>query len=1154
MNISQTSVNIQRKSLLISLITVVSLLIITAGYFYYRYEINSIREEKYNELKAIAKLKIKQILQWRKERIGDAVIISQTYIFKTAVEKYLVDRNNLALKRDVLDQMSILKTQNEYSDVLITGPEGNLFISLNPFIKILDSVTIAQINKALKKKEIIFTDFYYCNLHKQIHLDVIAPVMGEKNNPIAALILQIEPVDYFYPHIQSWPTPSRSAETLIVRRDGDSILFLNQLRHNKASAMTLRFPLTRKDIPAVRAVLGYEGIFEGKDYRGVDVLADVRPVPGTTWFMVAKVDKSEIFSELYYRSFIIILLTIGLLLFLGIGLTWFYINRQKNIFKQLLTTGNALQESQEEFKTILYSIGDAVIITDRNGLINNMNPVAEQLTGWIESDVKGMELEKIFQIVNEETRNKVENSVRKILKEGLVLVLANKTLLISKKSKEIPIAFNGAPIQDAGGKIMGVVLVFRDQTKERAVQNALRENEEKFRNVFENSPVGKSMTSTDGTIKVNKAFCNMLGYTEEELSNMAWQDITYQDDIENDQKNLDSVISGERTTSRWEKRYIHKNGNIVWVDASTSLQRDNESKPLHFITAIIDITERKRAEEKLIQTQKYLLESQRMAQVGSWSFDPFTKKIEWSEEEFRIFGLDPAKGNPSFEENSALIHPDDRPIFESTAQEAITAGESFQIELRVLHTDGTIHHHLTWCEIEKNKEGKTQRLFGTTQDITKRKKVEEEIFKLNRVYIVLSNSNQAIIHVREKQELFDKICQIAINDGKFIMAWIGMINHVTNKLDVVASYGKTENYLDNINIDLSDHVYSNGPTGKTIKTGTLIFSNDIANDDQMIPWRERALMCGYKSSIGLPLILSGNCIGAFSLYSNEVNYFNDAEIDLLNKLAMEISYALEFIENESERRLAEEEIKKLNTELEQRVTERTSQLQVANKELEAFAYSVSHDLRAPLRAIDGFTRVLLEDYSKKLDEEGKRVCSVICDNAKRMGQLIDDLLEFSRLSRTELQISRIDMKTMANSIFFELTTPKMRKSIDFRIGEMESAFADPTMIRQVWINLISNAIKFSSRHKHPVITITQEQENNILIYCINDNGTGFDMKYADKLFGVFQRLHSSDEFEGTGVGLAIVQRIIHRFGGKVWAKGTVDKGASFYFSLPIAST
>jgi signal transduction histidine kinase len=248
------------------------------------------------------------------------------------------------------------------------------------------------------------------------------------------------------------------------------------------------------------------------------------------------------------------------------------------------------------------------------------------------------------------------------------------------------------------------------------------------------------------------------------------------------------------------------------------------------------------------------------------------------------------------------------------------------------------------------------------------------------------------------------------------------------------------------------------------------------------------------------------------------------------------------------------QIQNAHQNLENKVTDRTAQLEAVNKELEAFSYSVSHDLRAPLRAVSGYAQILQEDYGTKLDPEANRIITAIMSNAHMMGQLIDDLIAFSRISRKEVSHQPIDMKQLAETCVQELQENNGRKKYNVQIDPLPACFGDQSMMKQVWLNLISNAVKYSSHEKSPQIEIGYKNDDRGHVYFVKDNGVGFDMQYSHKLFGVFQRLHSPEAFEGTGVGLALAKRIINKHSGDIWAESAPGKGATFYISLPKTMT
>jgi signal transduction histidine kinase len=345
------------------------------------------------------------------------------------------------------------------------------------------------------------------------------------------------------------------------------------------------------------------------------------------------------------------------------------------------------------------------------------------------------------------------------------------------------------------------------------------------------------------------------------------------------------------------------------------------------------------------------------------------------------------------------------------------------------------------------------------------------------------------------------------------MVWMGLCDAASPEVHVVASHGDHAGYLNGIHVYMDERPEGMGPTGTAIREGKPFICNDFLHEPRTLPWREAANLAGWRASAAFPVKAAGEILGALTVYSPEVNFFGDREAALLEETAADISFALDNLDREAKRRQAEEKVRQMNAELEMRIQERTAELEEANKELEAFSYSVSHDLRAPLRAIEGFSAMVVRDHSEHTDVETRRLLDVVRKSALRMSVLIDDLLTFSRTSRGEFQRSPLNMRAVAWSAFEEIAPdPETRAKIDFRLGELPDVEGDSALLRQVWVNLLSNAVKFSARVENPVIDVGGAMEGDFAVYQVKDNGAGFDMAYADKLFGVFQRLHGVTEF------------------------------------------
>jgi PAS domain S-box-containing protein len=497
---------------------------------------------------------------------------------------------------------------------------------------------------------------------------------------------------------------------------------------------------------------------------------------------------------------------------------------------------------------------------------------------------------------------------------------------------------------------------------------------------------------------------------------------------------------------------------------------------------------------------------------------------------------------------ASIIHQDDRAMVEQDVRKAVELFKPFVTEYRVVDANEETHWVYEKGQAIYDKVGIPQWLDGVIFDITDRKHAEQDLtweLQVNKALAELANAlldtGQSIKDVADKvlasaQRLTDSqhgfVSEIdgttGDNVGHTLTSMMGKACQITGPQQRIVFPRDDDGKYPKL-------------WGHTLNTGEPFFTNTPGEHSQFSGTPSGHVPLARFLSV--PAKYGKEVLGQISL-ANPASDYIARHAEAVQRLAD--LYALAILHHRNA-----EALHQLNTELDRRVLDRTAQLEAANKELEAFAYSVSHDLRAPLRHIDGFIEMLRKNAGTALDEQGRHYMEIISDSANKMGLLIDDLLSFSRMGRQAMAFQQVDLRELIGGVIQDLAPDTTGRTIDWRIGDLPAVQGDASMLRIALGNLIANAVKFTRPRQAAHIEIgSQPGQNADTVIFVRDNGVGFDMKYAHKLFGVFQRLHRANEFEGTGIGLAIVRRVIARHGGRTWAEGELDQGAVFYFSLP----
>ncbi|NLE29642.1 MAG: PAS domain S-box protein [Phycisphaerae bacterium] len=1079
--------------LLILFFFIFSIAIGVVGYVVYLRHKQGLTSYHRHNLEIIAQLKTDQIVNWLKERENDTRIIFNSPFLARGIKSVFEDKNREENLKRLQKIMSVYLDAYDYRTVLIFDRQGAIRFSLtegrdwereNFFNRNF-------VDQAMKTGKIVSSDLYRNSKSGKIFLDLYVPFFFEQEKyPLGVILLRIDPSLFLYPLIQSWPTPSRTGETILVRLEGNRVLFLNELRHRKNGALTFQLPIDQENFISTLAVQGRTGFVEGVDYRDVFVLAALRKVPGTPWFIVTKIDRDEVYEPLRQQAWLLVILTASLILGVGLALSIYWRTQQLEFQKERRRT---LQREREQLEVTLRSIGDGVITTDIRGNVILINTVAENLTGWSQEEAAGQPWTKIFQSINAQTRLPSETLIEKVLETRDVVGLSSPAVLISRDGTEYQIADSAAPIFDIDSHIIGVVLVFRDVTEEYRMQENFQQSEARFRNAFQNSAIGMALVSPEGKwLKVNPAVCSILGYSETELLGKTFQDVTHPDDLEKDLNLVRQMLAGESETYSMEKRYIHKEGEIVWVLLAVSLVRNHVGTPLYFISQIEDITARKQAERKILEGQELMQYIIRYDPNAIAVFDNDLRYVFVSERYLKDYGI---QGQDIIGQYHYDVFPEMPERWRQIHQRVLNGAIERSEEDSFIRTDGSINYNRWECRPWYKFDGTIGGIILYTEVITERKLAEEAL--------------------RESEEKFRNLVESS-SDWIWEIDVTGVYTYVSPQVETILGYKPKEV----VGKPLFDLV----PPDEAVRIAEIL--KDAKETGRSIITLENF----HLHKDGRRVVLETSGIPIFNKAGKVIGW-RGVDRDI------------------TERKRAEEEIRNLNAELEQRVSDRTAELVLANRELEAFSYSVSHDLRAPLRSINGFCMILQEQYADRMDAEGRDYLERVIAASRHMSQLIDDILRLSQVSRMEIYRKPINLSEIVQDVAAELRQSQQDRSVEFIIQPDVIVTADENLMRIALRNLLSNAWKFTGKISHARIEFGVTEIDGEKVFYVQDNGAGFDMDYAEKLFGVFQRLHPASEFEGTGIGLAIVQRIIRRHGGRIWAKGEVDKGASFYFTL-----
>lgn len=1134
--ISNFKINLFTRKQLAVLIAIVSIIVAIEGYFIYSYQANRSLQAKEKTLTAIATLKSKQLSAWFLEELNDIQIIASDPYLTEEVFKY-TNSGSLTYRSRISDFVSFIGKEHGYDDVIIVSADGKIEIWSAEKFGVLNEVERRTIEKALILNKSVCTDLFRHELNgeKEIFISFISLIKDADNNILAALICRIDASLSIYPIIENWPIPSHTAESSLFKIENDSIVYLNNLKQYNNAALNLRFPVKNTELLASQAVSGKLGLVSGKDYRNEKVTGFISKIEGTPWYLISKIDDSEMYQGKYIIAVVVagfaLLLIFVIIFFIG----FIYKRKQKNILKELYFKEKEVRQQQEKFKVTMDSLGEGVIVTDMDAKVQYINKHAEALTGWMYSDALGRNLGEIYPLKNEETGEKENNILEKVIKHGIVKELTNHTLLVTKSGKELPIMDTSAPIFDADGLLTGIVITFQDETEKRAQNRLLNESEQNLREFFENDITGDYSATADGEIlKCNPAFAYILGYSS--TDELVGRNILefYRDQV--DREEFIKIIQVSKIINGFEIILKHKDGSEIFCKENIVGVFDESGSLVRYFGYLQDITEQKVAEDKLQIREQLLSSVMNTQQELICRFLPDTTLTFVNKAYCKLFGMTEKEllgikflqfvPETDWDQEVSILRS-----LNTNNPQRTTVSKAFKAngyEITLEFTDTAII----------NEEGETVEIQSVGRDITEKLKAEQVIIYNSKMQELLKDISASYIYIpidqfdNEIQKSLDRIGRFVEADRVYIFDYDWLKKTCSNTFEWCQDGIEPQiQVLQNIPLDEIPQWTNPHRNGQTLHIPD-VFKLDINDGVRQILEPQ-----GVKSLLTIPIMSNYECIGflGFDSVRNHHSYTQSEEQFLL--------FFAQLILNIRNRQILENSLI-----LEKEKAEESDKLKTA------FINNISHEIRTPLNGILGFGPMIAENDLSAEDRE--MMVNLLQESSNRLMNTVTDYMDMAMIvsGTMPVHMKEFSLSTKYSDIIENAQRVCSEKNIGFYSespSESDNLIirSDSQFIQKILEKLIDNAVKFT---KNGSITCGYGIKEGNVEFFVRDTGSGIDIEKQKLIFEMFSQADTSMTrgYEGSGLGLTIAKGMVTLLGGEIHLNSEKGKGSVFSFTIP----